>query len=155
MEYVAIVFNIGIEAETKWPAISWRLFQIDFFIENVWTSIAFSLKFVPRGPIDIYASTVSDNDLTAIRRQSIIWTNDGSFTDTYTRSTHRFHDDVIKWKHFPRHWSSVRGIHRSSVNSPQGQWRGALMFSLICAWIKAWVNNREASWFIYPIHGPL
>ena len=22
------------------------------------------------------------------------------------------HDDVIKWKHFPRYWSFVRGIHR-------------------------------------------
>ena len=55
------------------------------------------------------------------------------------------HDDVIKWKHFPRHWPFVRGIHRSPVNSPhQGQWRGALMFSLICAWINGWVNNREA-----------
>ena len=26
----------------------------------------------------------------------------------------------------------------------KGQWRGALMFSLICAWIKGWVNNCEA-----------
>ena len=26
----------------------------------------------------------------------------------------------------------------------KGQWRGALMFSLICAWINDWVNNREA-----------
>ena len=26
-------------------------------------------------------------------------------------------DDVIKWKHFPRHWPFVRGIHRSAVNS--------------------------------------
>ena len=26
----------------------------------------------------------------------------------------------------------------------KGQWRGALMFSLICAWIKQWVNNGEA-----------
>ena len=55
------------------------------------------------------------------------------------------HDDVIKWKHFPRNWPFVRGIHRSPVNSPhKGQWRGALMFSLICIWIKDWVNNREA-----------
>ena len=55
------------------------------------------------------------------------------------------HDDVIKWKHFPRYWPFVRGIHRSPVNSPhKGQWRGALMFSLICVWINAWVNNREA-----------
>ena len=26
----------------------------------------------------------------------------------------------------------------------KGQWRGALMFSLIYAWINDWVNNREA-----------
>ena len=47
------------------------------------------------------------------------------------------HDDVIKWKHFPRYWSFVRGIRK-------GQWRGALMFSLICVWINGWVSNREA-----------
>ena len=57
----------------------------------------------------------------------------------------RTHDDVIKWKHFPRNWPFVWGIHRSPVNSPhKGQWRGALMFSLICVWINDWVNNREA-----------
>ena len=55
------------------------------------------------------------------------------------------HDDVIKWKHFPRHWHFGQGIHRSPVNSPhKGQWRGTLMFSLIFAWINGWVNNREA-----------
>ena len=55
------------------------------------------------------------------------------------------HDDVIKWKHFPRYWPFVRGIHRSPVNSlHKGQWRGALMFSLICACINGWVNKCEA-----------
>ena len=55
------------------------------------------------------------------------------------------HDGVIKWKHVPRYWSFVRGIHRSLVNSHyKGQGRGALMFSLICASINSWVNNREA-----------
>ena len=45
----------------------------------------------------------------------------------------------------PRYWSFVRGIHRTPVNSPhKGQWRGALMFSFICAWINDWINNREA-----------
>ena len=54
------------------------------------------------------------------------------------------HDDVIKWKHFPRHWPFVRGIHRSPVNSPhKGQWRGALMFSLICAWTNSWANTGD------------
>ena len=47
------------------------------------------------------------------------------------------HDDVIKWKHFLLYWPFVRGIRRSPVNSPhKGQWRGALMFSLICARIN-------------------
>ena len=55
------------------------------------------------------------------------------------------HDDVIKWKQFLRYWPFVRGIQRSPVNSPhKGQWRGALMSSLICARIYSWVNNREA-----------
>ena len=57
----------------------------------------------------------------------------------------RGHDDVIKWRHFPRYWPFVRGIHRYPVNSPhKGQWRGVLMFSLICARINGWVNNRKA-----------
>ena len=55
------------------------------------------------------------------------------------------HDDVIKWKHFPRNWPFVQGIHRSPVNSPhKGQRRGALMFPLICVGINGWENNREA-----------
>ena len=38
-----------------------------------------------------------------------------------------------------------RGIHRWPVNSPhKGQGHRILMFSLICAWINGWVNNREA-----------
>ena len=57
----------------------------------------------------------------------------------------KIHDDVIKWKHFPRNWPFVRGIHRSPVNSPhKGQCRGALMFTLICARINGWVNTPEA-----------
>ena len=43
------------------------------------------------------------------------------------------HDDVIKWRYFPRYWPFVRGIHRLPVNPHKGQRRGALMFSLICA----------------------
>ena len=53
------------------------------------------------------------------------------------------HDDVIKWKHFPRYWPFVRGIHWSPVNSPhKGQWCRALMFSLK---INDWINNHEAA----------
>ena len=55
------------------------------------------------------------------------------------------HDDVIKWKHFPRYWPFVGGIYRSPMNSPhKGQRRGALMFSLICTRINGRANNDEA-----------
>ena len=61
--------------------------------------------------------------------------------DTNWNTVAMNHDEVIIWKHFLRYWPFVRGIHRSPVNSShKGQWRGALMFPLICAWI----NNREA-----------
>ena len=56
------------------------------------------------------------------------------------------HNDVIKWKDFPRYWPFAQGIHRSPVNSSdKGQWRGALMFSLIYAWANGWINYRYAS----------
>ena len=54
------------------------------------------------------------------------------------------------WRHQmekknPCYWPYVREIHRSPVNSThKGQWRGALMFSLFCAWINGWVNTCEA-----------
>ena len=54
------------------------------------------------------------------------------------------HDDIIKWKHFPRYWPFVQQMHRSPVNSPhKGQWCRILMFSLICTWINSWVNNCD------------
>ena len=57
----------------------------------------------------------------------------------------KYHDDVIKWKHFPRHWPLVRGIHWTSGNSLyKGQWGGALIFSLICAWTNGWANDWDA-----------
>ena len=55
------------------------------------------------------------------------------------------HDDVIKWKHFPCHWPFVRGGHRSPVDSPhKGQWRRALVSSLMCIWKNAWASSRDA-----------
>ena len=68
-----------------------------------------------------------------------------AFSRTSIGQFYIYNDDVIKLKHFPRYWPFVRGINRSPVNSShKGQWCGALMFSLICAWINGWVNNRQA-----------
>ena len=69
----------------------------------------------------------------------------GKYVFDFDTEIFQWHDDVIKWKHFPRYWPFVRGIHRSPVNSPhKGQWRGALMLSLICVWINGWVNSLGA-----------
>ena len=63
----------------------------------------------------------------------------------------KFHDDVIEWKYFPRYCPFVRGIHRSPVNSPhKGQWRGALMFSLVCALNKRLSKHSWGWWFETP-----
>ena len=61
-----------------------------------------------------------------------------------TVTAYSIHVDVINWKHFPCYWPFVWGIRRSSADSPnKSQWRGALTFYLICAWING-VNNRKA-----------
>ena len=53
------------------------------------------------------------------------------------------------WRHQMETFSALLAICAGNspvlVNSThRGQWRGALVFSLICAWINGWVNNREA-----------
>ena len=53
------------------------------------------------------------------------------------------------WRHQMESFSALLGLCAGNspvpVNSPhKGHWRGALMFSLICARINDWVNNREA-----------
>ena len=53
------------------------------------------------------------------------------------------HDDVIKWKHFPRYWPFVRGMDCPH----KGQWRGAL----ICAWTRLSKQSR-CRWFETPSH---
>ena len=56
---------------------------------------------------------------------------------------------VSWWRHQMETFSALlaplRGIHRSPLNSPHDcQWRWALMFCFICAWINSSVSNREA-----------
>ena len=64
------------------------------------------------------------------------------------------HDDITIWKRFSHMMASPNGnisplltlwegIHRSPMDSPHdGQWRGALMFSLTWPWTNGWANNR-------------
>ena len=55
------------------------------------------------------------------------------------------HDDIINWNIF-RVTGPLCG--KSTGHRPhKGQWRGALMFSLICAWTNGWVDNWNAGGF--------
>ena len=48
------------------------------------------------------------------------------------------------WRHQMETFSASLALC-APVNSPhKGQWRGALIFILICTWINDWVKNREA-----------
>ena len=53
------------------------------------------------------------------------------------------HDDVTEWKYFRVNgtlWGESTGSPMASPH--KGQWRGKLMFSLICAWTNGSENNR-------------
>ena len=41
-----------------------------------------------------------------------------AYCSFYTHDIVSVHDDVIKWKHFPRYWPFVRGIHRGPIQRP-------------------------------------
>ena len=42
------------------------------------------------------------------------------------------------------YWPFVKGIHLSAVDSThKDQWRGALVFSLMCSWKSVWKYNRD------------
>ena len=56
------------------------------------------------------------------------------------------HYQLITWWRNQIEIFSMLLAHRSPVNSPhKGQWRRALVFSLICAWTNGWANNGDAS----------
>ena len=61
----------------------------------------------------------------------------------------RMSSRVTWWRHQMETFSVLlalcTGNSPVTVNSPhKGQWRRALMFSLICTWINDWVNKGEA-----------
>ena len=71
----------------------------------------------------------------------------------------RSENSKSRWRHQMETFSAfltghLCGEFTGPVQFPhKGQWRGALMFSLICIWINGWVNNREAGdWRRYRAH---
>ena len=99
--------------------------------------VAYSKQLLPHGPKDV----------------GVYFPRAGRYSTPPQTSS--LHDDVIKWKHLPRYWPFVGGIHQSPVNSPhKGQWRGALMFSLICILIKR-LSKQSWGWWFETLSRPL
>ena len=65
---------------------------------------------------------------------------------TYTGDVHRIPSVMTSSnENIFRVTGHLCGEFTGPVNSPhKGQWRGALMFSLICTRIKGWINNVKA-----------
>ena len=81
------------------------------------------------------------------------WTVSWSITPMMM-STHITESDVTTpwWHHQMESFSALLALCAGNspvpVNSPhKGQWRRALMFSLIWVWIIGWINNCEAGDF--------
>ena len=111
------------------PTLMQQMPMLDFSVYDFWIS--------PKDDLyHDYARTVASN----IYNDHLVLAPKHSGRSTSSP----YHDDVIKWKYFPRYWTFVRRIHRSSVNSPHiGQWRTVAMLSLTCAWTNSWANNGD------------
>ena len=75
----------------------------------------------------------------AIRMNIWVWDKElhnGSIWNAVLSHWSTHHDDVTKWRHFPRYWPFVRIINRSPLSSP-----------LICAWTNGWANTGDAGDF--------
>ena len=69
------------------------------------TSMLRHLQITPRQPITAPNSKPSRNKTKGLTLTSPV--------TTQKPTTNPSHDDVIKWKHFPRYWPFLRGTHRS------------------------------------------
>ena len=145
--YIMMYENILILSEKKMPLNipypkDYNTYRTFAFV--IWVRPYQNLVCIPTLMLTIHGPLFNDaNIIFLANMRRIVYPASYLLLNPLPFSFHvNYHDDVIKWKHFPRY---VLGIHWSHVNSShKGQWRGALMFSLICDWINSWVNNREA-----------
>ena len=130
-----VVVNGDLRNKLQWIFIqNTKLFIHENSSENV---VCGNATILSRGWINTSNWRLMNGSwLSHCKQQLLLFSTASSFSESW------WHHHM---KHFPHYWPFVRGIHRSPVNSPQkGQWRGPLMFTLICVWINDWVNNREA-----------
>ena len=134
---------------TLWNKLQWnfnqdtKLFIYENASENIVCDVAAILSrggWVRRKFVEVMALWIS----TPVRKTDWLFLLSHALTSIHLC----LHDHVIKWKHFPRYWPFVWGIHRAPMNSAsKGMWRGALIFFFFfwsAPWINDSINNREA-----------
>ena len=97
----------------------------------------------------VYSTVYSDADQNI--KAPCHWPLCGEFTDDRWPAPYGTDTKAWPWwRHQMETFSAL--LTFCAGNSPvtgefphKGQWRGALMFSLICAWSKSWANNGDAS----------
>ena len=140
--------------------LRWYLFlvqsHVDFSTTNWQTAYRGSLDFWPS--LYIHCCRISWDlviYITVIYCESIVFFKFPSAAMNYVRvpvnwarRTSFEHDDVIKWKHFPRYWRFVRGIHRSP----------RLLAIPLLVYYSLWLPWQKASCYfsdhIEPIYAP-
>ena len=124
----------------KWNGWTWLLINLESYEYDSYPAVPYIMRKKYLHASQIRQSTLFQLGPSATSTHHVHWNSGCPFE-------RHLHDDVIKWKHFPRYWPFVRGIHRSPVNSShKGQWRGALMFSFICTRINGWVKQWRGWW---------
>ena len=104
--------------------------KLIFLSINSCISTHISLNFFPKGP--------RNNKPLLVQMKTLRRIGDNTLSEP--------HEDVIKWKYFPRYWPIVWGIHRWP---DIGQWHGALMF-FICALNQRLSKQSWGWWFETP-----
>ena len=111
-------------------SVAFRFFSMICWCSNTWTFKERLARFPVKHAYFIYPGALGRN-----------W----KWSKSRKNASQSVHDDVMKWRHFLHYWPFVQRIHRSPVDSPhKGQWRKALIFSLIYASMNDWVNSHEA-----------
>ena len=83
---------------------------------------------------------------------SMYWPTGGDNTELHTLMDGRMYNSVSWWRHQMETFSVLLAICAGNslvtgeFRAHKGQWREALMFSLIWVWINGWVNSHEAGY---------
>ena len=103
--------------------------------------------------------TVFVRDVSFVSRQSYGYSNAtlGKSTNVWTHLVFEimYHENVIKWNHFPRYWPFVRGFHRSPVNSPHKRPVTRSFDVFFDLRLNKWLSKQSWGWWFVTALRPL